>query len=279
MELTEVKIVADSSSDVLKLNKINYEVAPLKMIASFGEYVDDADLDVDGMIAEFDKHDEKIKTACPSEGDWLDAFGDAKYVFCITITSGLSGSYNSARLAKTEYENLYPDRKVCLIDSLSAGPELMLIIEKIEEWILEGKSFEEIEKSIAIYQKKTHLAFMLQSLKNLKNNGRVSGLVAKIAGVLDLRIVGVASEQGTLEPLSKPRGDKRALDALLKIFAERGYRGGKIYIRHCWNESLATRLKEKILEIYETAKVEIHKCRGLCSFYAEKGGLMIGFES
>lgn len=279
MQLTEVKIVSDSSSDVLELEKIDYAVASLKMITSFGEYVDDANLDVEGMIAEFDKHDEKIKTSCPSEGDWLDAFEDKKYIFCVTITSGLSGSFNSASLAKREYEAKYPDRKVCVIDSLSAGAELMLIIEKLEELILSGKSFEEVEKEIFAYQKTTNLAFMLQSLKNLKNNGRVSGLVAKIAGVLDLRIVGIASAQGTLEPLYKPRGDKRAVEALIKVFAERGYKGGKMRIRHCLNETLANRVKERVLEIYKNAEIEIHKCRGLCSFYAEKGGLMIGFES
>jgi DegV family protein with EDD domain len=278
MVLNEVKIVADSSADVLKIQKVAYGVASLKMITSAGEYVDDSLLDVEKMIDELDKNEDKVTTSCPSEMDWLEKFGDAKYVFCVTITSGLSGSYNAARLAKKEYEEKYPDRRVCVIDSLSAGPELKLIIEKLEELILAGKDFDEIEREIFAYQKTTGLTFMLQSLKNLKNNGRVSGIVAKLAGILGIRILGVASEQGTLEPISKSRGDHGTLNKLLEIMKERGFKGGKVRIGHCRNEALAKSFKELLLSIYEKASVEIYKLRGLCSFYAEKGGLLVGFE-
>ncbi len=278
MNLNEVKIVADSSADVLEINSVSYGVASLKMIAEVGEYLDDSALDVEKMIDELDKNEGKVTTSCPSEMDWLEKFGDAKYVFCVTITSGLSGSYNAARLAKNEYEEKYPDRRVCVIDSLSTGPEMKLIIEKIEELILAGKSFDEICQEVERYQKTTGLTFMLQSLKNLKNNGRVSGLVAKLAGILGIRILGVASEQGTLEPVAKSRGDHGTLSKLLEIMKDRGFKGGKVRIGHCRNESLAETFKTLILSVYEKASVEVYKLRGLCSFYAEKGGLLVGFE-
>lgn len=280
MDLTEVKIVADSSADVLEIEnkEIAYGVAPLKMISAKAEYVDDGALDVEKMIDELDENDGKVTSSCPSEGDWLEMFEDKKYVFCLTITSNLSGSYNAACLAKREYEEKYPDRKVYVIDTLSTGPETKLIIEKLQEWIVAGEEFEEICKKVAEYQKKTHLTFMLQSLKNLKNNGRVSGLTAKIAGILGIRIVGVASDVGTLEPLAKTRGDHGTLNKILEIMKERGYVGGKVRIGHCRNESLAKTFKELLLSIYQKANVEIYKLRGLCSFYAEKGGLLVGFE-
>lgn len=280
MQLTEVKIVADSSADVLEIENKNipFGIAPLKMISAKAEYVDDTLLDVEKMIDELDENDGKVTSSCPSEGDWLEMFGDAKYVFCTTITSNLSGSYNSACLAKREYEEKYPDRKVCVIDSLSTGPEIKLIIEKLQEWIVAGKSFEEISDGIKEYQKKTHLTFMLQSLKNLKNNGRVSGLAAKIAGILGIRIIGVASDVGTLEPLAKTRGDHGTLNKILEIMKERGYVGGKVRIGHCRNETLAKAFKDLLSSLYQKIDVEIYKLRGLCSFYAEKGGLLVGFE-
>ena len=110
-------------------------------------------------------------------------FGDAEDVFCVAITSGLSGSYNTACIAKEMYEAEHPGRRVFVIDSLSAGPELTLIVEKLEEMISEGKSYEEICTYIPEYQKKTGLLFMLESLNNFAANGRVSPAVAKIAGV------------------------------------------------------------------------------------------------
>ncbi len=279
MNLTEVKIIADSSADVLEMKNMPFAVAPLKMIAKTGEYVDDSELDVEKMIDDLDENDEKVTTSCPSEYDWLERFDDAKYVFCVTITSGLSGSCNAALLAKKEYEEKYPDRKVCVIDSLSTGPEMKLILEKLEELILAGEDYQSVCEKIAEYQKKTGLCFMLQSLKNLKNNGRVSGFVAKLAGILGIRIIGVASSQGTLEQVAKSRGDHGTLNKIMETIKDRGYKGGKVRIGHCRNVSLAQAFGTLLQSEYQNASVEIYPLRGLCSFYAEKGGLIIGFES
>jgi len=240
--------------------------------------VDDASLDIPRMVDDLLSYSGKFGTACPGTGDWLDAFGDAPYVFCVTITSNLSGSYNSACVAKQEYEEAHPDRKVYVVDSLSAGPELALIIDKLADLINEGKTFEEVRDGIIEYQKHADLLFMLESVKNLANNGRVSKLVASAIGLLGIRLVGKASEQGTLEPLHKCRGEKKALPTLVEMLKEYGFSGGKVRIAHCLNLDAAQKLKDMILEKFASAQIEICKCGGLCSFYAEKGGLLVGFE-
>lgn len=273
-----MKIVADSSSDVFSLEPLPYASAPLKIITDEKEYVDDQSLDVAQMVDDLLTYSGRSGTACPSTGDWLDAFGEAPYVFCVTITSNLSGSYNSACVAKQEYEEMYPDRHVFVIDSLSAGPELRLIIEKLKELILAGKTYEEICAEITGYQNHADLLFMLESLKNLANNGRVSKLVASAAGILGIRMVGKASEQGTLEPLSKCRGEKKALPTIVQLMDKYGYSGGKVRIAHCFNPEAAAKLKALILEKFASAQIEICKCGALCSFYAEKGGMLVGFE-
>lgn len=276
--LTNMKIVADSSSDVLTLETVPFASAPLKIITSKKEYIDNHALDVSQMVNDLLENTEKSSTSCPGVSDWINAFGNAEYVFCVTITSSLSGSYNSACIAKNEYEQAYPDRKVFVIDSLSAGPELRLIIEKLRELIMAGKTFEEICDTITDYQRHTGLLFMLESLKNLANNGRVSRLVAGAAGILGIRVIGKASDKGELEQLAKSRGEKKALPTIAQLMNKLGYRGGKVRISHCCGESVAQKLKELILTEFSKAQVEIYKARGLCSFYAEKGGLLIGFE-
>lgn len=273
-----MKIVADSSSDVLRLETVPFASAPLKIITSKKEYVDNETLDVAQMVNDFLDNTEKISTACPGVSDWIDSFGDARHVFCVTITSSLSGSYNSACIAKQQYEEVHPGRKVFIIDSLSAGPELKLIIEKLQKLIALGKSFEDICNSIANYQKHTGLLFMLESLKNLANNGRVSRLVASAAGILGIRVIGKASDRGELEQLAKSRGEKKALPTIMMLMSKLGYCGGKVRISHCCNEGAAQKLKELILTEFSKAQIEIYKARGLCSFYAEKGGLLVGFE-
>lgn len=276
--MRKIKIVADSSANVLELQSTGFSAAPLKVITNEKEFVDDRALDVDAMVSWFDSYKGKSKTSCPNPSDWLDAFEDADEIYCVTITSGLSGSYNAACIAKQMYETEHEERHVCVIDSLSAGPELVLLIEKLEECIAQGKSYDVICREIEAYKQQTGLVFMLESLKNFAANGRVSPAVAKIAGVLGIRIVGKASDQGTLDPTDKCRGVAKSLSAILNHLKDYGLSKGKVRIAHCMNESAAQELKQLILADRPQADVQIHRCRGLCSYYAEKGGLLVGFE-
>ena len=168
--------------------------------------------------------------------------------------------------------------RAAVINSLSAGPELRLIIEKIIELISENNSGTEICNNLNEYRKKTELYFMLKSMKNLANNGRVSHLAAKAAGLLGIRVVGKASDVGDLQPLDKARGEQKAITSIIDCMHKESYWGGKVRIAHCQNEKVAESLKTLITKEFAKADVEIYSCRGLCSFYAEKGGVLIGFE-
>lgn len=272
------KIIADSSSDVLTLDTVPFASVPLKITAGDRTFVDDADCDVAAMTEFMLSYKGKSSTACPGTQDWVDAFGDAENVFCVTITSGLSGSYNSARLAAEEYMAANPGRRVHVVDTLSAGPELRLVVEKLQELILEGLPFDEIVEKIEKYHKQSFLVFSLQSLHNFVANGRVSPAVGALVGLLGIRVVGKASEQGTLEPLSKVRGDRKALPEMIRIMKELGWKGGRVRIAHNENLKMAEALRDALCAIHTKLDVAIEDCRALCSYYAEKGGLLVGFE-
>jgi len=272
------RIIADSSADLLELDSTDFQSVPLKIITSEKEYVDDSSLDVAEMIADLLKYKGTSKTSCPNVGDWKAAFGDSENIFAVTITSNLSGSYNSASLAMQDYLGEHPDRNGYVIDTLSVGPESVLIIEKLRELVADKFNFEEIKNKIIEYKNRTHLAFSLDSLRNLANNGRVSVAVAKISGLLGIRIVGKASDEGTLEVTDKARGADRALSDILRNMLSNGYTGGKVRIHHCQNSSAAEKLTAMIKEKFQKASVFIRETRGLCSFYAEAGGLLVGYE-
>ena len=275
--MRKIKIVSDSASDILELDGVDFAFAPMKIITAEREFVDSADLDVDEMVAFLDKYKGKSKTSCPNTNDWLEAFGDADDVICVTITSGLSGSYNSACAAKQMYED-GTDRRVFIVDSLSAGPEIALTVKKLAEYIKAGMSYEDICEGITQYVKNTGLVFMLKSLKNFANNGRISPIVAKLVGIAGICIVGKASDVGTLDPSHKCRGEAKSLETILSDVEGFGLRRGRVSIGHCQNETAAQRLKQMIEAKFKEIQIEIHKLRGLCSFYAEKGGLLVGFE-
>ena len=272
------KIVADSSSNVMTLDRVPFASAPLVIHAGGQTFVDDENCDVAGLTQYMLSYKGKSSTACPGTQDWMDAFGDAENVFCVTITSGLSGSYNAARLAAEEYMAAHPGRRVHVVDTLSAGPELRLVVEKLEELILSGMAFDDIVTEIEQYHKRSFLVFSLQSLHNFVANGRVNPAVGALVGLLGIRVVGKASEQGTLEPLSKARGDRKALAELVRIMKELGWKGGRVRIAHNDNPALANALQDALRAIHAKMDIAIETCRGLCSYYAEKGGVLVGFE-
>lgn len=271
------KIVADSSSNVYKIKDTEYSCVPLKVNIGNAEYIDTIDADVSAMTKELKTTNEKTFTSCPNVFDWQESFNGAENIFALTITSKLSGSYASCVNAKNEFCETNPSAKIHIIDTLSTGPEMKLIIEKLEELIKENLDFETIIEKIEDYRKNTHLFFCLESLINLARNGRVSPTVARLAGILGIRIVGKATD-GTLEPLSKPRGEKKALIHLYENIKSIGYHGGKIRIANCENEPFAIQLKELILKDFPNADVEISSCGVLCSYYAESGGVLVGVE-
>ena len=276
--MRKLKIVSDSSSDLLKLDNADFDFSPMKILTDEREFVDDRNLDVDEMATYLENYKGKSRTSCPNPSDWIEAFGDADDIICVTITSALSGSYNSACVAKQIYEAENEGKRVFVLDTLSAGPEITLIVKKLEEYLKNGMDYDTVCGRIKAYIKQTGLVIMLKSLNNFANNGRVSPLVARIAWFAGICIVGKASDEGTLEPTHKCRGESRSIETIIKDLSAMGLKNGKVSIAHCQNEEGALKLKNLIAEKFKNAQVEIHKLRGLCSFYAEKGGFLVGFE-
>lgn len=274
--MEEVKLIIDSSANENADQTL--QVVPLTMTIAGQDFVDNEQLDVDQLITEMAKNTEAGKTSCPSINEWLEALEGSKRAILMTITSGLSGSYSSAFQAKEMYEKKHPDSHVIVIDSRSAGPEMSVILNEIKKMVKGKSRFVDLEQKIHDYKTHTHLLFILQSLHNLSLNGRVSPAVAKVAHMLKIDLVGTASDEGKLEPLAKVRGMKRALKEVIKRMTDMKYQGGQVIIDHCKNEKDAKTLKEKIIELYPQAQVIIRSMKGLCTFYAEEGGLMIGFE-
>lgn len=277
LDLTKVRIVMDSSGDILTFPDIATGQAPLKIHTDENEYIDTPALDVSAMTRALASYRGKSTTSCPSVGDFLEAFGEAEYVFCITITANLSGTYQVAMTAAQQYRDMHPERHVCVIDSRNTGPGMRLIAERIVALLREGRSFEEVARQAQAYRFETELLFLLESMHNLANNGRVNRAVAKLAGVLGVRLLGRAVD-GRIKPVAKPRGEKKALDIMLAQIQELGYHGGRVRISHCENRAAAQAVRERIVALYPAAEVEIYEARGLCSFYAERGGLLVGFE-
>lgn len=273
------KIVSDSSSNLYELDEIEYSTVPLKIITNQIEYIDNKELNVEKMLDDLKDYNDKSGTSCPNANEWIEAFGDADIIFAVTITSGLSGSFNAAMMAKSQYEEMNPGKKVYVIDSLSTGPEMKLIIDKLVILMKENRDYKDIRNTIIDYTHKTHLMFSLSSLDNFARNGRISPVLAKSASIFGIRVVGQASYEGKLEPIGFIRGQKKALKKLIQEMKSAGYHGGKVVISHTDNKEGADLLVQLIKEAFVDVDIEMMINGGLCSYYAETGGILVGFKS
>ena len=272
------KIVADSSCDMWELNGVDFAVAPMTISTDNKHYVDNQELDVHLMSEELAKYKGVSHTACPSVGSWLDCYEGFDEIFVITLTGAMSGTYNSAMTAKGIYEEENENVKVHVFDSLSTGPEMRLLIEKLKEMIEEDLPFEEIVEKGQDYLNHSRLFFALKSLHNFAMNGRVSKTVASAIGVLNISIFATASEEGTIQQISKCRGEKKVVKSMIEHLENAGYHGGKVRISHADNLKLAHSVRDKILELYPNADIIVYPMGGLCTYYAEIGGLLVGCE-
>lgn len=153
-----------------------------------------------------------------------------------------------------------------------------IVLQGIEKILKNNVRWVDVDAAIAKMRTQTHLLFALQSLHNLSLNGRVSPALAKVAKMLHIKLIGTASKEGKLEPLAKLRGMKRVNLEMVKEMKKLNYQGGQVIIDYCQNEDEAEKLKDEILAAFPDADITLRPMHGLCSFYAEKGGLMVGFN-
>lgn len=273
-----IKLVTDSSANLIAMDGIAFSAVPLKVMVGEKEFIDDANVNMEELYTAIKNREMQSCTSCPGVQDWLTAFEPAKDVICITLASTMSGSCSTARIAKREYEQKHNGRHVYLIDSLSIGPEMVLLAERAQTLLLGGMKPAMVYRALLKYRAKTKLVFALSGLRHCAANGRMSKSAAQGVGVMGINAIGCANEEGGLDIQKRCRGKKQSLQAILQQMQQLGYAGGKIVITHSGNESGARELMRRIREIFGAVDIHINESRALCGYYAERGSLLIGLE-
>ena len=278
----EWKVVVDTACDFReipnKAENVAYERVPFSLQIEDKVFVDNLDLDIDKMMEEMYASSEPARSACPSPEAYLSAYRGAENVIVLTLTGGMSGSYNSAVIAEKMLKEENYNVNIHIINTLSAGGENDLFLLKINELIKEGLSFEEVVAAITKYQENSKLIFVLEKVDNLVKNGRLNKLAAAVVGLLNMRMVGEASSEGTLHLLHKVRGEKKAVSTVVDEMIKAGYKGGRAVITHRNNESICQKIEEKLKEKFENIEFIVVPTSGICSFYGEEGGILLGYE-
>ena len=274
-------LVADSSCDLYELEgtegKMDFATIPFTIRIGGKEFVDDENMPVSDMLEANESHSEMAQTACPSPEIWREKFSAPGPVIAFTISGALSGCYNSAVLGRNMLLEDEPDKQIAIIDTKATGPEMSMLIWRARDLILEGRSFEEIEKDLNETADRIHTSFALSSYHNLIKSGRVNRLIGLIAGHLGFWGIGAGDDKGEIEIRGKARGSKGMIRFLVEEIGKVGIAGKQIVISHCRNLKDALALKEALEKIYAQVEVLVQPTRGLDSFYAERSGLIVGY--
>lgn len=277
----KVKVVADSGcdlSDEIK-KELNIDVAPLVMELDGKKYIDDDKLNINEYIKEMSKSKNSPKTACPSPEDYMKRYEGKESVFAVTLSSKLSGSYNSAVLAKNLFMEEVGNKFIHVFDSISASSGETLIALKINELAKKSLGELEIVERVSKYIKEMKTFFLLESLQHLAKNGRLNPIIAKIATVLSIKPIMGSTDEGTIRLVEKTRGYKKAFKRLVEIIGEEGTNLEEkiLGIAHCNCLDRAIAFKEEVLRKYNFKDIIIVEMGGLATSYAGEGGLVISF--
>ena len=239
--------------------------------------MDTKPLDIENLLTHMETCPTASHTSCPSPGNWYETFEQAQQIIAITISAKLSGSYNSAMTAREMILEKTPEKKIYVLDSRSAGSALTMYAEKAAELIEGGADFHTVVSGLEEYRKHRHTIFALSSFNNLVKNGRISKAVGFIVGKLGIWGIGIGSQEGGIIVKNKMRGIQKVIGSFLADMKEHAFAGGYVVISHCQNLELAAKLRDKIQETWHSAKVKILETGGLCSYYAERNGLIVAY--
>jgi len=275
------RIVADSSCDLNEgmQEQLNIDLVPFNISVDDEHFVDDKNLDVPQLIKSMKKSPNPIKTSCPSPGDFLKYFRKADNIFGVTISANLSGTYNSAVLARDMALKEDPNKFVHIFNSKSASVGETLVALKIDELIKEKLNHMEIVEKVEEYIEQMKTYFILESLDNLVKNGRISKTKGLIASVLNFKPIMGEDGEGNIELVENIRGSKRAFNRLVEIIGEtkENFEDKVLAISHANALEKAMALKEKIQELYNFKEILIIETKGLSTAYANDGGVILAF--
>lgn len=275
------RIVGDSSTDLTEDLKKNGNIAlvPLTLQIDSEEIVDDENFNQADLLEKMRQSKDCLKSACPSPEAFMEHFDSADDIYVITLSSQLSGSFNSAELARNLYLEEHPDKNILVIDSRSASVGQTLLAIRLRELLEAGNSFEETSRQILQYRDEMCTKFVLESLEVFRRNGRLSTVTATICNALNIKAVMTSRPDGTIDRADQGRGMKKALERMVGAIEKDAVRPEEktLGIAHCNNYERAIFTRDVIMKQIPFKDCVIVDTAGISSFYANDGGIIAAY--
>lgn len=270
-------LVVDSCVDFNEDTE-NIERVPFRILIENEEIIDE-ELDINELIRKMKNASSQIKTACAPPDDFINKLKEGTTNFVVTISSQLSGSYNSAMVAVETMKEKFPEAIVHVIDSKTAAAGETLVAVKVKQLIEENFNSSEIIEQTNKYISKLRTFFILDSLDNLAKNGRITNFKAILANIMHIVPIMGEDGEGKIVLKEQVRGKKRAFARLVDMLSEYNidFENTILAITHVNCLEKAEKLRDEIKERYPFKDIKIFKSSGLSTVYADDGGIVIAF--
>ena len=274
------RIIVDSCgelTDEMKKSGI-YKSAPLSMEVNGTHVADDNTFDQARFLRLLAESPHCPRSSCPSPEEYMSLYDcGADRVYVVTLSSELSGSYNSAELGRKLFEEEHSDKKIYVFNSRSASVGETLIAMKIRECEERGMDFEEVKECVESYIKGQNTYFVLENLDTLRKNGRLTGIKSLVASALNIKPVMGSTPAGTICQLGQARGIKRALDKMTDHIVQNAESPEEkvLGIAHCNCPERAEKVREILLGKLKVKSSFIVNTAGISTMYANDGGIIV----
>ncbi len=275
------KIIVDSCCDLTpaQLREECFLSVPLRIQVGSHTVVDDASFDQADLLWRMKECQSAPRTACPSPAQYLDAFDcGADDVYVVTLSALLSGSHNAAAQARLLWLEEHPNARVHIFNSCSASAGEVLVALKIQELACSGMDFTTVVSHVSRYINEMETYFVLETLDNLKKNGRLTKTQALVTRTLKIKLLMGATPEGEICKRGQALSVKQALSKMVSLMAaDPKHAGRRLAITHCNCLERAFYLKELALKQCRFEQVVISDTGGIATVYANDGGVVAAY--
>lgn len=279
-----IQLMTDGGADIPKRLEDSMDIITVPLYLHFQDqhYKAGVTIDLETFHQKIKETDELPRSAAPSPNDFFDAYKrvDSKNpIIMLSLSKGLSTTYENAVLAKNMLLEEEPDRKIEVINTKTASCGIGLLLQEAKIKIEQGFTYSQLTEHLHRRVEQTTTLFVLKTLENLVKGGRLDKFKGKIAKTLNIKVLMKASDEGTIEVAERVRGDKKSIRRFIEQIGEytKDFEDKVISMTHCNAEDRALHVLEEIRNKYPFKDALLTDMGPLIATYSGEGGFVISF--
>jgi len=275
------KILCDSCTDLTAAQRKDphFHMVPLTIRVGDRVFVDEPDMDTGELLWAMKACPDAPKTACPAPARYLELFeGEEEDIYVVTLSALLSGSHNVAAQARSIYADEGGAKNIHIFNSCSASAGQVCVAMRIQELAESGLPFPKVVAETEKYIAEMNTLFVLESLDNLRKNGRLTGLQSAVTGALKIKLLMGSTPAGEIRKLGQGLSIKQTLAKMVELVArDERHAGQRLVLSHCNCLERAFYVRGLLEQKCRLGEIVITETGGISTVYANDGGVVLAY--